>query len=408
MFFLTYAANSALMVAVSVLFRYSDFVKQAGGNEFDLGMIVGLGTVGALAMRVFQGVGIDRLGPRLVWLLSLLLFVASMLTHLAIGTVHGPVVYLARMMMMTSLAGAFGSSITFISLRVPPRRMAEMIGTLGSSGFIGIAIGPTLGDLLFGAGPTTWLHVSRMFMLAGIMGTLSLVCAALATRGHIRRPSSRRLPATRLLRRYHPGLLLFAAIAVGWGVGLPGTFLRPYAEQLGINGLMTFFLVYAGTAFIVRIGTRRWPARFGVRPMLLAGFGSLAASMLLYLVVQSQWWLVLPAIAAGTGHAFLFPSVTAGGCATFPARYRGLATTLMLAMFDIGNLLGQPMVGGLIEYSERLGLPSYPTMFIVMAIGFIVFAGVYALMSRSRPVSPVTSEITDHVSDEQREFARVG
>jgi MFS family permease len=320
-----------------------------------------------------------------VWLLSLVLFIASMLVHLTIGSVHGPAVYLARMMMMTSLAGAFGASITFVSLRVPPRRMAEMIGTLGSSGFIGIALGPTLGDFLFGTGEVGWFHVSRMFLLAGAMGVISLISAAIATRGHIRRPPSRRAPVLRLVRRYHPGLLLIVAMAVGWGVGLPGTFLRPYAQGLGIHGLKTFFLVYAAAAFLVRLSTRRWPDRFGVRPMLLAGFGSLSLSMLLYMVVQSDWWLVLPAMAAGTGHAFLFPSVTAGGCASFPARYRGLATTLMLAMFDMGNLLGQPVVGGLIEFSGRLGMPAYATMFVTMSVGFLVFSGIYAWFSAWEP-----------------------
>ena len=42
------------------LFRYADFVTCLGGSEYELGWIVGVGMLGSIAMRIFQGVGIDR------------------------------------------------------------------------------------------------------------------------------------------------------------------------------------------------------------------------------------------------------------------------------------------------------------------------------------------------------------
>ncbi len=380
-FWLIYVANTSLMVAVSVLFRYSDFVAEAGGTPVHLGWIVGIGMVGALAMRVFQGVGIDRYGPRLVWLLSLVLFVISMLGHLPITSVNGPTVYLMRILLMTSLAGAFGASITFVSLRVPERRMAEIIGMLGSSGFIGMAVGPALGDLVFGSGPITREHVQNMFWLAAAMGVISLICAALATRGHIRPPRRKSPPALSLIKRYHPGVLLLVAVAMGLGIGLPGVFVRPYAESVGITGIKTYFFVYTATAFMMRIGTRRFSERFGVRPMILAGLGSLSASMILYLLVRNEWWLAVPAVFAGTAHAFLFPAVVSGGSLTFPSRYRGLATTLMLSMFDMGNLLGQPSVSGILDFARRNGLPQFATMFAAVSAIVAAIAAVYAVVT---------------------------
>jgi hypothetical protein len=59
-FWFSYAANLCIMVAITLLFRYADFVTLLGGDEFDLGWIVGVGMVGSLAMRCAQGVGIDR------------------------------------------------------------------------------------------------------------------------------------------------------------------------------------------------------------------------------------------------------------------------------------------------------------------------------------------------------------
>ncbi len=398
-FWLCYLANMLLIVAVAILFRYGNFIEHINGTgfrtEFHLGLVVGVGMIGALLARGFQGIAIDRYGPRCVWLVSLSLLIVSLLAHVGIERVDRPTVYLVRILYMTSLAGTFGASITYVSLRTPARRVPEVIGTLGSSGFFGIALGPVLADWIF-AKPvlTDWIFagsalghrpVHAMFILAAAITMASLLCAAVATRQPVRRPLTRRPPMMEVVRRYHPGPLLLIGIAMGVGVGLPSTFLQTYTEELGISRIGTFFVVYAATAFAVRIATRRFPERFGNRPLILIAMGSLSASMMLYLIVHSEWLLALPAVAGGVAHALLFPSVVGSGSVSFPARYRGLGTTLMLAMFDIGNLVGQPLVGGLVEGSRWCGLPPYPTMFVTVAVAMAGMALVYAAMTRNDP-----------------------
>ena len=54
-FWATYLANIGLMVAVSLLFRYADFVAAMGGSEEQLGVITGIGMLGAISARCFQG-----------------------------------------------------------------------------------------------------------------------------------------------------------------------------------------------------------------------------------------------------------------------------------------------------------------------------------------------------------------
>ena len=45
------------------------------------------------------------------------------------------------------VAGVFGASITYISTRAPAHRMAEIIGMLGTSGFVGMVAGTMLVSL---------------------------------------------------------------------------------------------------------------------------------------------------------------------------------------------------------------------------------------------------------------------
>ena len=81
-------------------------------------------------------------------------------------------------------------------------------------------------------------------------------------------------------------------------------------------------------------------------------------------------------------HAVLFPAGFAEGCSAFPSRYRGLGTSLMLATYDVGQLLGAPTAGLIVHYSLAWGLPGYPTMFISVAIVLGVATVVYIVAPR--------------------------
>jgi MFS family permease len=378
-FWLTYANNACLMMAVSLLFRYADFVKLLGGTEWDLGWIVGLGMVGSLLMRMAQGMGIDRYGSRAVWILSVTLFTACCLAHPAVQTVHGPFIYGLRILLATSIAGAFGASITYISRTAPILRVAEVVGTLGTSGFVGMISGTYLGDWLCRGGITDRGGMDRVFMVASGLGAAALVFAILATRGSIP-PARRRKPHVLwVVRRYHPGWVLLIGVAMGFGISLPHAFVRPFIHTLGFSGIGGFFLIYSLTAFITRIAIRRLPEKIGIRPMILWGMASLVGSMLLYLLVHEMWQLAAPAVLGGIAHAILFPAVVAGGSGLFPARHRGVGTTLMLASFDLGTLIGAPTIGALLMLSGgEPGHPNYPTMFVCVAGILTVITAVYA------------------------------
>lgn len=383
-FWLAYGGNLLAMIAVALLFRYADFILLLGGSEFHLGWIVGVGMVGSLCMRVALGSWIDRYGTRCVWLAALLLFSACCFAHLAVDSYRSPFVYLLRIGYCSAISGIFGASMTFVASRAPGRRMAEMIGMLGTSGFVGMVLGTQLGDLLLGTETINAVQVHRMFLAAGCLALGSLVFVLMATQGQKPPPRRRRPPLLGLLRRYHPGGLLLVGITMGIGLGLPGVFLRTFTEQLGIDKIGVFFGVYAPMAIITRVLTRRMPERFGCEPMILIGLGWLVLAQLLFLGVKSQWQLLLPGMTYGVAHAILFPAVTAAASRSFPDRYRGLGTTLALGSFDMGQLIGAPTVGMILHTSRELNLPSYPTMFLSMAafLGSVALLFAWSLLRR--------------------------
>lgn len=386
---MAYVSNSLVMVAVSLLFRYADFVALLGGSEFHLGWIVGIGMVGSLMARAIMGVCIDQYGAKLVWLGSILLLMVACFGHIAVASHTGMAIYLMRILFCSALAGIYGASMTFVSGQGPTRRMAELIGMLGTAGFLGMVTGTVLGDFLFSAVVADRSQIVTMFVTAGLLCVLAFPFAWLATQSETRPKRMHRPSMLSVVRRYHPGTVLVVSVAMGMALGMPGVFLRPYAAQLDISRIGLFFLVYAVTAIVTRLITRRWAERFGARRIILLGTAGMAASMTLFLLVHAEWQLVWPAIGFGCSHAIIFPSVVAAGNVTFPVEHRGLATLLVLAAFDVGQLVGAPLAGAVLRFSPAVGLTPYPTMFLTMA-ALLALVGVYYGMAPK----PSTTETT--------------
>lgn len=386
-FWFSYVGNTLMMTAVSLLFVYADFIRLLGGTEQQLGRIVGTGMVGSILMRFAQGVGIDRIGARQVWLWSTGGYVACCLLHLTVEHVDQPGIYLLRIAYQSCLAGFFGASIAYVSGRAPIARLAEVVGTLGTSGFVGIVLGTSLGQLIVGDGRPTRGHIDLLFFTSAGLAAAAFGCAVVATRGVLRPMRRRRVPHPLwILRRYNPGLILLMSVATGLGLGLPQTFLRPFLVDREIHdGMIVFFGLYPPVAFVTRLSMRRVPDRFGIRPMIALGIVALVAGMMLFLPVRNAWLLIPPAIFLGVAHASLFPSVVAGASGAFPGRYRGLGTTLVLAMFDIGTFVGSPLAGEIVTRAQQAGLPPYTTMFATIAGLLAACGAIYFTCSRKVP-----------------------
>jgi len=412
-FWKAFLANSLVTVAVAVLYRYADFVTLLGGTELHLGWIVGIGMVGSLTMRLFVGTRIDRYGPRLVWLCALALLACVCFGHVLVtrypgASIRDPAVAVfcigLRIAMWCAIAGIYASAMTFIGSRVPVVRMAELLGMLGTSGFVGMIAGVWLSDLLLSGVSHSVAAVERMFVAAGILTLAAFASACWATAGYVHPVPRRRPPLWGLIRRYHPGRIMVMGVAMGFGLGLPATFLRTFAAELHIPRIGLFFTAYSVAAIATRVVTRRLPERFGLRPVVLAGLGLVIVSQGLFWFVHSEWQLIIPSVTYGMGHAILFPAGFAEGCCTFPPRYRGLGTSLMLATYDAGLLIGAPTAGLLVHFGQTLGWPGYPTLFAGVAGLLAVATVVYATAGREvkprrrsthpRPLSHQFAEIT--------------
>jgi len=346
-------------------------VQFVGGTEFNLGLIVGVTTIGGVIVRVIQGFAIDRFGSQLIWISSLIIQVVALLWHLKIDSATSLEVFLARGLYAMGLAGSFGAWFSFVSLQAPQERIAEIIGVVGASGFIGMAIGPVIGDQIFADGNIGQRQISSMFIVAAEMTSVSLLFSMVACLSAGRLMMSKdhahiRMNLWNLLRVRRPGLILVVGMLMGLIIGFPGTYLRPFAESLDINEIKTFFLVYNITAFVARMIFRRAPQVLGLKKTISLGLAFFFVSIALYLTVTTKNGFWLPAIIGGLGHSFLFPSVVAACTSLFHKQERGLATNLILAMYDLGIFVGMPIIGKVLIAAPSFQLPPYPAALMLI------------------------------------------
>lgn len=389
-FWMAFFANLLVGTGQALLFRYADFVEILGGTEEDLGFIVGTGMIGAFCMRLAQGLGIDRFGPRRVWLWSLLLLAAANAAHLTVTSLDSPAVYLLQIGIRTAFAGAFGASITYISFQVPPARAAEVIGALGASGFVGMMAGTALGDFMGAGAEITRTSINEMFLICSGMALAALFFAWRATTDPVRPPQRKLPPLVPVIKRFHPGVLLLVALAIGIGLGMPGVFIRPFAKENGITVLAWFFWTYAPTALVLRIVTRGWSTTYGARPLILVGLGSAVVGTASLIFVTKGWHFVLPALFFGISHALLYPAVTGSASTSFPTRFRGIGVALVLAMYDLGTLIGAPLGGSLHAAAGAMHLPKWTVMFSAFAGVLTAIAVIYTVISlRKKQHKPI-------------------
>ena len=203
-------------------------------------------------MRLMIGAGIDRRGPETgVARFDCAVSWRSALPTLPLQTAKGPPIYVLRILYCSALAGIYGASLTFVSGRAPrPHASPEMVGVLGTAGFLGQVLGTALGDVLTQGETIERWQTDLMFVVARLAGrgvdavhpaSLRVTCRPLV--------HHERLSLRMFLRKYNPGTVLLVAGAAGLGLCLPQTFLPTYTAELNIP----------------RMGTVLWHLRTGPR-----------------------------------------------------------------------------------------------------------------------------------------------
>ncbi len=371
-FWLCYLANFLLVTANALTFRFAEFVRFLGGTERVTGTIVSTGLIATLLVRFRLGQDIDRFGTRRLWLASAALYVLGsllfVLTHSLTWQIH-----LARVLYSVGVAGLFTCVMVFIQNHVPPDRRTEAIGTLGTSGFVGMIVGSLLSDQILTRVPPGAIRFEVLFGTTALLGLICWATVAVVASEPEEKPKQITPPVHRLLLAYWPGWVTVGSLMIGVGITVTTVFLTRFCTERQLGGIGLFFTCYSVSAVIFRVTTRHWSHTIGRHRMILLGLLAHAAGHLILTLVREAWQLVLPAVICGFGHAELFPAVVSLGVGRFPRQYRGTATNVMIGFNEVGLVLASPTLGWIIDTF------GFTAMFCTTAATFVGAAVLYSL-----------------------------
>src|SRR5690625_1184348 len=214
------------------------FVKELGGSDQLIGIIIGIFTFSALIFRPYAGKALETKGRQFVYMIGLAIFVIS------VGS-FAFIVSMGLLVVMRIVQGiGWGFSTTATSTiatdLVPPERRGEGLGYFGLSGNLALAFGPALGLTLVGV-----ISFKSLFLICGGLGLVAFLLSTVIRYKKVQESAHQTVTVKFDIfekTAVQPSVLLFFITVTFGGIA---SFLPLYAAQKGIASIESYFLVYA-------------------------------------------------------------------------------------------------------------------------------------------------------------------
>jgi predicted MFS family arabinose efflux permease len=324
-----------------------------GSDNAGAGLAFGAFAVTALVLRPFAGRLADTRGRRPLLLGGALVAAAAMLLTAHAETLTAVVTL--RLALGVAEAAFFVASFAALADLAPPSRVGEALSYNSLGLYLGLALGPLLGDLLVR---------SLGFTAAWYGAATLLVLAATVVHGigETRAPRPAATGAAPLIHwRAVPPAIGFLASVVAMGGFL--AFASLHADAVDLSPASVPVALYGLVVVVCRIAFAKVPDRLPALPLGAAALAAIAAG----LVVLALWSSPLGALAGaalmGIGVTFSTPAFFAAVFATASPSERGAASGTASVALDLG-IGGGPILLGLV--AQGAGIPA----------AFLVGAGV--------------------------------
>jgi MFS family permease len=370
-------ATLAFFVAAGIVLPVApQFASDAlGADETGVGVAIASFSIAALLLRPLVGWSSDRFGRRPLLIGGALVSVVALALHLVAYDLS---TFIAARALLGAGDGFFlVAAIAAGSDIAPPNRRGEAISFLSLSIYIGIAVGPPIGEALIGAGyDAVWL--------AALVVTVGAVLLTLVTPESAPSVLADSGPRTRAPLIHPAGLFPGFIILLGlWGMAGYFTFVPLHARQVGMDGAGQAFVLFAVVVVALRIVGARWPDRYGAARVSGAALLISTVGLTVTGLVPTPAGLLVGTFIFATGVAFTMPALVALAVSRVPPAERGALVGTATVFMDVAFGVA-PVVLGLL--ANRLG---YEPTFVFSAVLAASGGALLFLRRRSLQVAPV-------------------
>ena len=366
-------ANLCHTASFSAFFLLPLYILDHGGNQGDIGVVMGVFALASAVCRPWVAEMIDRIGRKRSYTLGSILMVVSPFLYIFIQDPLGstyPFFLLLRAIHGVGLAICFTAVFTFMADILPQDRLNEGIGMFGISGLIGIAIGPVVAEV-------TLKHFGffGLFITAGILAAIALLIHQPLQESHSERDTTQQTTFFGLFKREKFIVVGLLAMLFGFGLAGTGGFVAPLAEERGLGFVSIYFFCYSGGAIAVRLVGSRLADQIGENRVLPYSIVLYMAGLFLLPFTYSQTMLCFAGALSGIGHGLLFPLLNTMAVRDEPAAIRGKATGIFTGGLDTGIFAGSLTLGYIGDWFGLNALFVCAGLSMVTALFFFRFHG---------------------------------
>lgn len=309
------------------------FVKELGGSDQIIGLVVGVFTFSALLFRPFAGHALETRGRQIVYMFGLSLFVLSV-GAFAFAT---SIAFLIIMRILQGVGWGFSTTAsgTIATDLIPAERRGEGMGYYGLSGNLALALGPALGLTLVG-----YISFKQLFLIAAIMGLVALILSLTIRYKQVETsPDKTTNVKFDIFEKsaINPSILLFFITLTFGGIA---TFLPIYALEKSVEGISTYFIVYALFLMVSRVVAGKVYDQKGHLYVFPPGALMILIAMLLLAWLPNKTILLVAAAFYGFGFGSVQPALQAWAVKDAAENRKGMANATFFSFFDLGVGVG--------------------------------------------------------------------
>jgi len=352
--------KSFILMTVGTLFLFTGFyalyptlplfIKQIGGNEAQVGLVMGAFMLSSVIFRPLIGGLLDRFGrrPFIVW--GMLFFTLAMYMYDRVDAF----VVLMGLRIVHGMSWAISTTAisTAITDMIPSDRRGEGMGWFGIAMTLAMAIGP-----LFGIWVIQNLSFHALFLFAVGLSAVALLLmlgakTPLRTQSGVRRIAffeKSVLPVT--------ASVFFLFIAYGSIT----TFVPLFANSIKVNSGV-FFLAYAATLALIRPIAGKLSDRRGETFVIVPAIVITIVALIVLSFSTGLFSVLVSAVLYGIGFGSVQPALQAVTIRLARPDRIGVANASLSTANDLGIGLGAIMLGWVSQFT------SYKVLFMVSAV----------------------------------------
>lgn len=379
--------NLCLFLIVSTWNFLPVFIVERGGNNVDVGLVMGSLGVTSLGSLPILAPLIDKYGRR-IFIIGGILLIGLTNAGFVFFETYSPLMILVRLIQGIAFAACFNGCATAVVDQVPPEKRAQGIGLFGVSGSLAVAVGPYMGETLL----LRWGWESYFLLLIGF-GLLGFLFALLV-REPDRRGTSGRMQGFFPTARQNGYLAMMTMAAIfGSGFAAMNNFFPLYAKTLGLRAAI-FFVAYGCSLITVRIVLGQLADRVNRDKLIvicLVGFGiMLSSTSQLATVTQTALLGMLFGVVQGLS----YPAMMARMVDRSSDQNRAVVVALFTGSFGVGINVS------VLAWGWIANLHSLSFMFLVGGIVMFISAAVcIGIFFAPKPATVHKAPVLEHKGD---------